>query len=222
MLGGHVHKRLISEGGMVDILFEFEESVDRSSKKFRMAQSVSYIGIFLFRFDWYIVFVALSMVIVVSHRSVQSFTFPFDDMWEGNLFIPRGISDEAILVGEGPYLFVVNISAGKAQIWQFFHSRSISVQICVNSRNTAFIGTVKTSNGFPDFSLNLEVILKVVDYGVVFFYFGFIVVLVEFAGDVIGGGWVLVRKCGIDLVLKSGIFLDSAEVGLFFGEGEEL
>ena len=63
-----------------------------------MSESVSNIGIFLFWFDWNIVFISFAVIIVVGYRSIESFFLPFDDVFEGRTLVPNSVGDEAVFV----------------------------------------------------------------------------------------------------------------------------
>ena len=40
VLTGHLHKRLVTEGRVIDIFLKFQQSIHGSSKEFRMSQSI--------------------------------------------------------------------------------------------------------------------------------------------------------------------------------------
>ena len=125
------------------------------------------------------------MIIVVGYRSVESFFLPFDDVFEGRTFVPDSVGDEAVFVREGPDLFFINISAGESKVWQWFLGGSEGVEVGVDTWDASFIGSVKLCKCRPYFSLNFKVVFEVADYFVVLLDLGFVVILVEFAWDVV-------------------------------------
>lgn len=116
VLIGHFNEGLARESRMVNIFLKFQKSVKGSSKELWVAKSVRNILIFLFWFNRNIVFVSFPMVIVSGNWSIQALLLPLSDMLERNWLIPDGICDKSIFVGERPIVFIVNISAGEAQI----------------------------------------------------------------------------------------------------------
>jgi hypothetical protein len=126
------------------------------------------------------------MVVVSGDWSVQTLLLPLDDVLEGNRFIPDGVGDKAILVGEGPNVFVVNISSRETQIWEFLGNDAIWVKVRINSRNSFFVRPVKFSNGVPDLALYFEIMLKVLDNVVISLDICFVMVLIKLRSDVLG------------------------------------
>ena len=176
----HFNEGLISEYGMVKIFFESEKSLEGSSEKFRMAQSISNPLVFLFWFDGNIVFVAFSVIVVTSDGSVESFLFPLNDVLECVVGVEGSVGDESILVIESPDSLVHDISALETDVGKFLFGGTILTEISVNTRDSIFIGSVKLCESIPYLSLHFEIILKVIDDGIVLFKFCLIVVLVEF------------------------------------------
>ena len=222
ILSRHFNEGLIGEGGMVYVFLQLEESVHGGTEKLGMAQPVSYVLVFLFGLDGDVVFVAFAVVVVAGDGSVESFFFPFDYVLEGDFLVPGGVGDEPVFVGEGPDLLFMNVPAGEAQIGEVLRGGAVGVEVGIDAGGALLVGAVEFGEGVPDFSLNLEVILEVVDDGVVLLDIGPVVVLVEFGGDVVGGVGVLMRQCGIHFVVEDGIILEHPEVGLFFGGREQL
>lgn len=111
VLARHLDKRLVTEGRMIDIFLKFQQSIHGSSKEFRMSQSVRDILVFFLRFDRNIILVSLCMVVISGDWSIQTLLLPLDDVFKRNRLIPDCVGHEAILVGEGPNVFVVNISS---------------------------------------------------------------------------------------------------------------
>jgi len=54
------------------------------------------------------------MVVVSCDRSIQTLLLPLNYVFEWNSLIPDSVCDKAVLVGEGPNMFVVNISSREA------------------------------------------------------------------------------------------------------------
>ncbi len=101
---------------MVYILFEFKESINWSSKKFRMAESISYIFVLFFRSNSYIVFVTFCVVVITSDWSIKSFLLPFKNMLEGNFDMPRSIRDKSVLVLESPNYLVLRLATRESEV----------------------------------------------------------------------------------------------------------
>jgi len=99
---------------VIDIFLKFKQSIHGSSKEFRMSQSICNILVFFLRFDRNIVLVSLCMVVVSCDRSVQTLLLPLNYVFERNWLIPDSVCNKAVLVSEGPNMFVVNISSREA------------------------------------------------------------------------------------------------------------
>lgn len=218
VLRGHLHKGLVSESRVVDILLQFEQSVDRSTEKLGMAQSVGHIGVLFLWLDGNVVFVAFAVVVVVGDGSVQSLLLPLHDVLEGQGCIPGSIRHEAILVRESPDLLVINVPAGEAQVGEGLDGGTIGTQVGVDAGSSSFVRTVELGDGVPNFPLYLEIILEVVDDCVVFVGICFVVVLIEFGCNVVGGARVLVGQGRVGAIVEEGVFLYEPEVGFFFVE----
>ena len=186
-----------------------------------MSKSVRNIGIFFLRFHGYIVLVAFAVVVVMSDWSVESFLLPLDDVPEGRRSVPDSIGDEPVLVAESPDLLVVDVSSGETQVWEIVGSGSIHTKVGVDAGDAPFVGSVESGDSVPNFPLYFEVVLEVVDDSVVLFRLCFVVILIEFAGDVLGRVGVLVRKSWVRFVLESRVFFDESEVGLLFRRVED-
>jgi hypothetical protein len=79
-----------------------------------MSQPVTDVFVFLFWFDGYIVFIAFAVVVVSGDWSVESFLFPFDDVFELLFRLPNCLSDKSVLICECPCYFVIDISPWEA------------------------------------------------------------------------------------------------------------
>lgn len=215
VLSRHFDKRLVSKGGMVKIFFEFEQSFYRSSKELRMTQSVSYVSIFLLRFDGDVVLVAFAVVVMICDGSVEPFLFPFDDMLELALGVPGSISNESIFVLESPLRLVHDISARETEVRKLLFGWPVFVEVGVDTWDSIFIWSIKLCDGSPYLSLHLKIIFQVVDDFVVLVDFSLIVILVKFACYVMWGAGVLMRKCRIGFIVHDSVFFDLPKVGLF-------
>lgn len=136
-------------------------------------------------------------------------------MFEGRRGIPRCIGDESILVAEGPYLLVINISAIEAEIRQRFDCGSIWVKIGINSWNSSFVRSIKSGNWIPNFSLYFEIIFEVVDDCIILFSFSFIMILIKLACNIMSRIGILVWECRICFVIKNSIFFYESKIGFF-------
>ena len=151
-----------------------------------MSETVTDVSVLVLRFDFNVVLISLSMVVVVSDGSIETFFFPFDYVFKGDGCIPGSVGNESVLVGECPHLLAVNVAAGKADIRQGLGGNSADVEVGIDTRDTASVGAIEIGDGIPDFALDLEVVFEVVDDLVVLVDIGFVVVLVEFAVDKVG------------------------------------
>lgn len=142
-----------------------------------MTQPVSNELIFLLRFHFNVVLVSF-WVEMTGHWSIQSLLLPLLDMLEIMFLVEWSICDESILVGENE-LLVVNILSFETQVLEFCLNWTVFVNVGIDSPNTVLVGSVQVTDGLPDFLLDLEVILEVIDNLVVLSDFDFIVILVE-------------------------------------------
>lgn len=96
----HLDKGLIEIGWMEDIVFKFQETVHRSTQEFRVSQSISNILIFIFGFDFNIVFVSFGGE-CFGGRPISPFVFPFLNMLEVDSRVVEGsVSDVGIFICE--------------------------------------------------------------------------------------------------------------------------
>ena len=107
-------------------------------------------------------------------------------MFKRDWCIPGSVGDESILVCECPHLFAVDVSTRETDIRQGLGSNSADVEVGIDTRDTASVGAIEIGDGIPDFALDLEVMLEVVNDLIVLLNIGFVVVLIEFVVDIIG------------------------------------
>lgn len=113
-MSGHFDERLINVVRVVDVFLQFQESFKRSAEELRMSKSVADILIFFFCFGGDIILVSFPVVIVTSDWAVESFSFPFNDVFELLFRMPDSLGNESIFVGKGPCDLLVNISSGES------------------------------------------------------------------------------------------------------------
>ena len=186
VLTGHLDKRLVSEGGMIDILLEFQQPVEGSPKELRMAEPVRDVLVLFFRFDWDVIFVALAVVVVAGDGPMQAVSLPLLDVLEGHWLVPDRVPHEPVLVGEGPGVLIVNIPARESEIRQLLRGDAVRIDVSVNTRDALLVGPVQFGDGVPNLPLKFEIKLEILDDLVIGVSIGLIVVLVKFRGDVIG------------------------------------
>ena len=165
---------------MIDVFFEFEQTVDRSAEEFGVSQSVSNILILFLRLDCDIIFVSLAVVVVPSYGAMEALFLPFYDVLELWFLVPRSVGDKAVLVLEGPNHLPGHIAPRKAQILEFRGNWPCGVEIGVDAGDSALVRTVQIGDSVPDLPLNCEIMLELVDDFVVLFDFCAVVVLIEF------------------------------------------
>ena len=86
---------------MEDIVLELQEAFDRSAQELRVSQPISNIFIFIFGFDFNVVFVPLRGE-SFGNWPVPSLVFPLLNVLEVEARVVEGsIGDEGILIGEG-------------------------------------------------------------------------------------------------------------------------
>lgn len=168
---------------MENIVFEFEQSVNWSTQKFGVAESVGDELILFFGFHFDIILVAFG-VEVFGDRSVGSFVFPLLDVLEVVFFMPWGVGNKSVFVGEDDFL-VVDIKSVESEVFEFRFDRAVFVDVGVDTPDAVLVGSVKITDGLPHFSLDFQVVLEIVNDSVVFLDLGFVVVLVEFGVDVL-------------------------------------
>jgi hypothetical protein len=167
VLGGHLDERLVDKGRVENVLFEFEKTVHGSTEELGVAETVSDVIVLLFGSDRNVVFVSFSVIVVSSDRAVLTLLLPLDDVLERNLFMPGSVSDESVLVGEGPHGFVVDVSALEAEVRKHLLVGTVGIEIGINSGYTSLVRTIEVGDGLPNFTLDLEIVLEIVDDGVV-------------------------------------------------------
>ena len=221
MLSGHFDEGLIDVVGVVDILLQFQESFEGGAEELRVSESVANILVFFFCFGGDIILVSFSVVMVASDRAVESFPFPFDDVFELLFRMPDGLGSESVLVGEGPCHLLVNISSGESNIGELVWGDSVGVEVGVDSRDAFFVGPIEFGDGVPDLSLKTHVKFELLNDSIVLSYFGLIVVLIEFVVDVVGRVGILVGKKRVLLVVSVGVVFKRLQVVLFLCGGEK-
>lgn len=207
--------RLLDEGlvkinWVEDVVFEFEQPVDWSTQEFRVAESVGDELVLFFRFHLDIILVTFG-VEMFGDWPVGSFVFPLFDVLEVMFFMPWGVGDESVFVGEDD-LLAVDIEPVESEVVELWLDWAIFINVGVDTPDAVLVGPVKVTDGLPDFSLNFKVIVKVFNNIVVLLDFDFVVVLVKFGVDVLWGVVVLVGKPGVSFVLDLGVGLDFTEV----------
>ncbi len=166
-----------------DVVFEFEQSVYWSAQEFGMAESVGDELVLFFGFHFDVVFVAFG-VKVFGDGSVGSFVFPLLDVLKVVFFVPGGVGNKSVFVGEDDFL-VVDVESVESEVFEFGFDGAVFVDVGVNTLDTVLVGSVKITDGLPYFALHFQVILEIVNDCVVFFDLGFVVVLIEFGVDVL-------------------------------------
>lgn len=126
-LSWHLHKRLISESRVENILLKLKQTIKWSSEEFRMTKTISNVVVLLFWSNGNVVFVAFGVIVIPSYGAVVAFFFPFEDMFEGNLFVPGSISDESVFVGKSPFDFFVDVPPLESKISLRCFDRTIRV-----------------------------------------------------------------------------------------------
>ncbi len=142
VLGRHFNEGLVEIGGVVDVLFKFEEAIDGGTEELRMTETVRDILVLLLGLDCHVVLVALAVVIVASNGAVEALSLPLDDVFELGLLVPGGVGDEAVLVLEGPTHFLGDFATGESEIGQIRCDGTIGVDVGVDAGNAAFVGAV--------------------------------------------------------------------------------
>lgn len=221
MLCGHFNERLIDVVGVVYIFFQLQESFKRSTEEFGVSESIADILVFFLWFGCDIILVSFSMVMVFSDRSIESFSFPFDDVLELLFRVPDGLGGESILVCEGPSDLLVNISSGESKVGKLVLSDAVGVEVGVDAWYAFFIGSIEFCDGVPDLSLESHVKFELLDDSVVLGYFSLIMVFIKFVMDVFWGMRILVRKKRVLFVIGVGVVLERLEVVLFLCGGEK-
>lgn len=102
VLSRHLDEGLIQIGGVVNVLFKLEETIDGGTEELRMSETISHILVLFLGLDSHIILVALAMVIVAGDGAVETLSLPLDDVFELRLLVPGGVGNEAVLVLEGP------------------------------------------------------------------------------------------------------------------------
>lgn len=176
---GHLDEGLVQIAWVEDIIFQFEKPVNGTPQEFRMSKSVSDVFIFLFMSPGHIVLVTFGVVEGPGDRSVHSFLFPLVHMFEGVFHVVRGVGNEPILITKDK-LLVEYICPVKADVFQFKGHWAILEQVLGNAPDPSLVRSVKVANGIPDFPLDFQVILEVIDDGVVGIHIGPVVVFIEF------------------------------------------
>ena len=166
-----------------DVVFEFEQSVDWSAQEFGMAESVGDELVLFFGFHFDVVFVAFG-VKVFGDGSVGSFVFPLLDVLKVVFFVPGGVGNKSVFVGEDDFL-VVDVESVESEVFEFGFDGAVFVDVGVDTPDTVLVGSVKITDGLPYFALHFQVVLEIVNDCVVFFDLGFVVVLIEFGVDVL-------------------------------------
>lgn len=186
VLSGHLDEGLIEIGGVVDVLFKFEEAIDGSAEELRMAETISHVLVLLLRLNCNVVLVSLAVVIVAGHGAVESLSLPFDDVLELRPLVPGSVGDEAVLILEGPANLLGHLATGETQIGQIGSDGAIGVEVGIDARNALLVRAVEISDGVPNLSLDSEIVLELIDDSVVLLDFDLVVVLVELGGNVFG------------------------------------
>lgn len=211
---GLLHEWLVQIHWVENVVLESEQPVDWSAQKLWMTQSVSNVLVLFFRFQLDVVFVTFG-VEVFGDWSVGTFLFPLFDVLEVVFFVERGVGDEPVFVGENDFL-VVDVVSFKPEVLQFGFEGSVLVDVFINTSDSVFVGPVKIADSLPDFSLDFEIVVEVIDDFVILFDFDFIVVLVKFGVDVLRGVGILVREPGVFFIFDFSIGFESVEVFHFF------
>lgn len=204
-----LHERLVQINWVENIVLEFEESVDWGAQEFWMAESVGNVMVLFLGFHFDIVLVTFG-VEMFGDWSVGPFVFPLLDVLEVMFFVPWGVGDESVFVGEDDFL-VVDVEPVESQIFELGLDWSILIHVGIDTSDTVLVGPVKITDGMPDFSLDFQVVLEVINYSVVFFDFGFLVVFIKFWVDVLRWVVVLVREPWVSFVLDFGVGFEFVE-----------
>jgi len=96
-------------------------------------------------------------------------------------------------------------------------NRTIRIKIRINTRDAPFVGSIEVSDGIPDFSLNFEIMLKLIDDIIIGSYIGFIVIFIELRLNVFRGFGILVGQSWVCFIGDVDIFLEKFGVSLLFG-----
>ena len=147
-----------------------------------MAEPICDILIFFFRFYFNIIFISFSIE-MFSNRSVESFSFPFSDMLEIVFLMEWSICNESIFVCESEILFFIVIYSIKSEILKLMLFKFIT-QVCIDTFNTSFIGSVEVADGIPYLFLNFKIVLKICYNFIVLFNFCLFVIFIEFGVNV--------------------------------------
>lgn len=220
-LGGHLHEWLVEICGVVDVLLQLEQAIDGGAKELRVSEPVCHVFVLLLGLDSDIVLIALTVVIVAGNGAVEALLLPLHDVFELGFFVPGSVSDEAVLVLEGPTDLLGHFPAGEAEIGQVGSGRPVGVKIGVNAGDSSLVRAVQIRNGVPNLALESEIVLELIDDAVVLGDFDAVMVLIQFGFDVFVGVGVLVREGRKGFIVDEDVLLEKLGIGLFLGSVEQ-
>ena len=148
-----------------------------------MAKSICDILIFFFRFYFNIIFISFSIE-MFGNRSVESFSFPFSDVLEIVFLMKWSIGNESIFVCESEFLFCIVIYSIKSEILKFMLLKFIT-QVCIDTFDSSFIGSVEVADSIPYLFLNFKIVLEICYNFIVLFNFCLFVIFIEFGVNVL-------------------------------------
>lgn len=188
-----------------------------------MAQSISNVLVLFFRFQLDVVLVSFR-VEVFGDWSVESLLFPLFNVLEVMFLVEGGVRYEPVFVSKDDFL-VVNVLPFESQIIKFRLYWTILIDVCVNTSDSVFVWSVKVADSLPYFSLDSEIVFKVVDDLVIFTDLDLVVVLVELGVNIFRRVRILVGEPWIFFILDFGVCLEFVEIVDFLlgsKEGESL
>lgn len=116
ILSWHFYEGLIQENRVVDIFLQFEKSVQSSTEKLWMTESICNVLVFFLRPNWNIVLISFGMIVIARNWAIEPLFFPLNDMLESWVFVPRGIGYKSIFIEIGKRGLFINISSRKTEI----------------------------------------------------------------------------------------------------------
>jgi hypothetical protein len=160
-----------------------------------VAESVGNVLPLLLLLDGDVVLVSFGVVEVPGDGSVSSLLFPLDKVIVAVFSREGSLGDESISIGwVSEVVLWVLLLPLEPQILQIGLFGSVFVEVGVYSSDSSFVGSIEVTEGIPDLFLDGQIVFEVIDDLVVGFDFNLIVVLVQFAVDVVLGGGVLMGE----------------------------